>query len=246
MGQTVSRPDPDHKSNVGGDGAARSGVGVLDKAVLVLDAVAAAPAPCSLADLVNTTRISRATAHRLAVALEEHRLLRRTADGRFALGLKLVTLGRASAADWPLGQVARPALEALRDATGESVQLYVREGDQRVCVISLHSGHELRTIVDEGARLPLGRGSAGRILAAEPLTDGYLASTGERAPGVGSVSAPVRVGDDLIAAVGISGPLADVARKALPGARQSPLGAMQTPPLDGPVDRRPSAEGEVL
>ena len=51
---------------------------------------------------------------------------------------------------------------------------------------------------------------------------------------------------DAVAAVGISGPLADVARKALPGARQSPLGAMQTPPLDGPVDRRPSAEGEVL
>ena len=198
----------------------RSGVGVLDKAVAVLDAVAAAPAPCSLADLVAATGISRATAHRLAVALETHRLLRRTAGGRFALGLRLLALGRAAADDWPLAEAARPALEALRDATGESVQLYVREADHRVCLASLHSGHELRTIVEEGARLPLGRGSAGRLLAGDRPAIGYAASTGERAPGVGSVSAPVVVDGEVVAAVGISGPLGRLGED--PGPRFGP------------------------
>ncbi len=186
-----------------------SGVGVLDKSMAVLEAVAAADGPLSLADLVDASGLTRATAHRVAVALVTHGMLRRTGDGRFALGLRLIPLGRAAAADWPLVDAAHPALEALRTTTGESVQLYVRDGDERVCVASLHSDHELRTIVEEGARLPLGKGSAGRILAGSEADGpgGWTASAGERAAGVGSVSAPVMADGALVAAVGISGPL---------------------------------------
>ncbi|MBA2497027.1 MAG: helix-turn-helix domain-containing protein, partial [Acidimicrobiia bacterium] len=68
-------------------------VGVLDKAVLVLDALTAGPR--SLAELMAATDLPRATAHRLAVALEAHGLVRRDAGGRFALGLRLAALGRA-------------------------------------------------------------------------------------------------------------------------------------------------------
>lgn len=222
MGPTVADDDATTKSEPAGDppGPIGSGVGVLDKSMALVDAVADAAGPCSLADLVAATGLSRATAHRLAVALESHGLLGRTHDGRFALGLRLLALGRAAADDWPLAEMARPALLALRDATGESAQLYVREGDQRVCLASLDSGHELRTIVEEGARLPLGRGSAGRILAGEEAPDGYTASTGERAPGVGSVSAPVVVDGEVVAAVGISGPLDRLGEE--PGPRYGP------------------------
>lgn len=184
-----------------------SGVGVLDKSVAVLDAIAAAGAPLSLAELVAATGFAKATAHRLASALEAHGLVRRDDAGRYRLGLQLVALGRLAAEDWPIAVAARPALEALRQATDESVQLYVRDGDDRVCLASLDSGHELRTIVAEGARLPLGTGSAGRILAGETTDEGWTASIGERAPGVASVSAPVVVAGRLVAAVGISGPL---------------------------------------
>ena len=185
-----------------------SGVGVLDKSVAVLEAVATADAPCSLGDLVARTGFAKATAHRLAIALEVHGLLRRDGDGRYLLGLRLVALGRSAADDWPLALAARPALVALRDATHESAQLYVRDGSERVCIASLDSGHELRTIVAEGVRLPLGQGSAGRILAGEGAPEGWTASVGERAPGVASVSAPVLGADgSIVAAVGISGPL---------------------------------------
>src|SRR5215213_3473509 len=139
-----------------------SGVGVLDKAVAVLSALEGGPR--SLPGLVTATGLSRPTAHRLAVALEAHGLVRRDDAGRFALGLRLATLGRAAAEGVPLTAAARPALEALRDETGESAQLYVRAGDRRVCVASLESPHGLRTTVPLGASLPLARGSAGRIL----------------------------------------------------------------------------------
>jgi len=188
-----------------------SGVGVLDKSMMVLHAVAAAEQPCTLGALAATTNLPKATTHRLAQALEVHGLLRRDPSGRYLLGLRLVDLGRAANDDWPVIDVARPALESLRSVTGESVQLYVRDGGDRICVISLESSHELRTIVAEGVRLPLGVGSAGRILA-DDERDGqqarWVASVEERAPGVASVSAAVTVDGALVAAVGISGPVA--------------------------------------
>jgi DNA-binding IclR family transcriptional regulator len=184
-----------------------SGVGVLDKSIAVLDAVAEATGPCSLGDLVASTGMPKPTVHRLAGGLEAHGLLRRDGEGRYLLGVRLIGLGRSAAEDWPLAEAARPALEGLRDRTGESVQLYRRDGEHRVCVVSLESPHELRTIVPQGARLPLGLGSAGRILDGSADGEPWVASVGERAPGVASVSAPVLVGGRLVAAVGISGPV---------------------------------------
>lgn len=184
-----------------------SGVGVLDKAVRLLTALEAGP--LTLAGLVDATQLARPTAHRLAVALEAHGLVRREGDGRFALGLSLVRLGRAASDCLPLAESARPALEALRDETGESVQLYVRQGDARVCVASLESPHGLRTIVPLGAALPLDRGSAGRVLSEGVGDHGWVESIGEREEGVASVSAPVHDGSgrDVSAAVSISGPI---------------------------------------
>ena len=197
-------------------GASVSGVGVLDKSVSVLRAVA--DGPVNLSELMERTGLSRATAHRLAVALEVHGLLRRRGDGRFALGLGLVALGRAAEAALPLGELARPALEALRDRTGESVQLYVREGDARVCVAALESPHGLRTIVPLGAVLPLEVGSAGRVLRSDGDGTGWVHSVGEREAGVASVSAPVRDPDGrVVAAVSVSGPIERTSRR--PGAR---------------------------
>jgi DNA-binding IclR family transcriptional regulator len=182
-----------------------SGVGVVDKAVGVLAAIERGPQ--SLADLVAATGLSRATAHRLAVALEAHGLLRRDEDGRFTLGLRLIGLGHAAAEAVPGWLDARPALAWLQEQTGESVQLYVRDRDVRVCVESLEAPHELRTIVPVGARLPLDRGSGGRVLR-DGAASGWIESVEERQAGVASVSAPVvDPSGRVVAAVSVSGPV---------------------------------------
>jgi DNA-binding IclR family transcriptional regulator len=189
------------------------GVGVIDKAVAVLAALESGPR--SLAGLVEASGLPRATAHRLAVALEVHGLVRRDEEGRFALGVRLVSLGRAAAEAIPLARAAGPALSELRDRTGESVQLYVREGDRRVCIAALESPHGLRTIVPMGASLPLGVGSAGRVLADEREgAKPWVASVGEREAGVASVSAAVRDLDGrVVAAVSVSGPIERTTRR---------------------------------
>lgn len=183
-----------------------SGVGVLDKSVRLLELLV--DRPRSLAELVEATGWSRATTHRLARALEQHGLARRRGDGRFAPGYRLVSFGRAAADGVPLAELAEPVLTALRDGTGESAQLYLAQGEVRICVAAVESTHGLRTIVPLGAQLTMQRGSAARVLRGEVGPEGWVASVGEREPGVASVSAPVHDATGaVVAAVSVSGPV---------------------------------------
>src|SRR4029079_18528847 len=185
-----------------------SGVGVIDKGVVILRALAREP--LDLAALQEATGLPRATAHRLAVALELHGLIRRDPQGRFCLGFELIRLGQAAEDEFPLAEITRPILTALRDATGESVQLYVADGEGRRCVVSLESTHGLRWIVPQGALLPMDRGSAGRVLQGDESAE----SGEEREPGFASVSAAVRDRrGQVIAAVSLSGPVERLSRQ---------------------------------
>ena len=210
-----------------------SGVGVLDKAVSILAALESGPH--SLAELVAVTGIARPTAHRLAVALEHHRLVSRDLTGRFILGKRNGELAAAAGEDRLLAAAA-PALAALRDATGESAQLYKRQGDQRVCVAVAERLSGLRDSVPVGAALTMQAGSAAQVLLAWEDSEkihralgkarftaahlaavrrrGWAQSVGEREVGVASVSAPVRgPNNKVIAAVGISGPIERLGRQ---------------------------------
>ena len=112
-----------------------SGVGVLDKAVLILPRAAAAARSTS----PSSSRRAGCRGRRRTAwwsRSRQHHLVRRDGDGRFCLGLELVALGRlAGRAASALGELAAPTrCEQLRDDSGESVQLFVREGDARRCV----------------------------------------------------------------------------------------------------------------
>ncbi len=209
-----------------------SGVGVLDKSVSILAALEAGPA--SLATLVTATGLPRPTAHRLAVALERHRLVSRDPDGRFMLGPRLGELATAGGED-RLIAAATPILARLRDTTGESTQLYRRQGDLRICVAAAELPAGLRNTVPIGTRLPLTAGSAAQVLlawedaerlhrgvanavfTAQTLArvrrQGWAMSVAERQPGVASVSAPVRRPNGrVVAAVSVSGPIERLSR----------------------------------
>jgi DNA-binding IclR family transcriptional regulator len=210
-----------------------SGVGVLDKAAHVLSALEAGPQ--NLAGLVAATGLARPTAHRLAVALEFHRLVARDLQGRFVLGPRLAELA-AAAGDDRLLAAAPSVLGQLAEITGESAQLYRRQGDQRLCVAAADRRSGLRDTVPVGSVLSMGAGSAAQVLLAweEPermhrglrgarfsatalagvRRRGWAQSVGEREPGVASVSAPVRgPAGRVVAAVSVSGPIERLTRQ---------------------------------
>ena len=187
-----------------------SEVGVLDKAVVLLDALGVSPTSVSLGQLAASTGIHRATAHRLLTSLHIHGLVRVDEQSRWSLGTRLVALGARASLGLPLQDVAGHSLALLRDETEESVQLYVRHGDSRVCVASLESTHGLRTIVALGETLPLSKGSAGAVLLdLDGVREmGWAESVGERQAGVASVSAPIFDRSGRVrAAVSVSGPI---------------------------------------
>ncbi|CAM3202413.1 IclR family transcriptional regulator [Mycobacterium intermedium] len=213
-----------------------SGIGVLDKAVVVLHAIA--ESPCALAELCERTGLPRATTYRLAAALEVHRLLGRDEAGRWHLGPAVSELA-AHVTD-PLLAASAEVLSQLRETTGESVQLYRREGTTRVCVAALEPSAGLRDTVPVGARLPMTAGSGAKVLLAYSDTEtqqavlpsatftdrvlaevrrrGWAQSVAEREPGVASVSAPVRDSrGTVVAAISVSGPIDRMGRR--PGAR---------------------------
>lgn len=178
----------------------------LERAAAILDAVGRSAITAS--ELARRTGLSLSTAHRLASQLAEYDFLRRTESGTFRLGDRFVRSA--------LENAGSPVLHDLRDRTGETVQLWVRRGHDRICLISAESRHELRATVPPGFRLPLPLGSSGRLLAAEEdaLTQlasvGWVESVSVRTPGLGSVSAPVRINEEIVAAVCLAMPLARV------------------------------------
>lgn len=212
-------------------------MGVLDKAAAILYALEGSP--LSLHELATATALPRATTHRLASALECHLLVDRDQDGRFVLGPALVRLGQIAQGlpGRSLVESARPVLSALRDRTGESVQLFVRSADARVCVLSLESPHSLRTIVPVGASLPMDRGSAAKVLASDPdvLRRGWAQSVEERERGVASVSAPVLLAGRVVAAVSVSGPVERTSRQ--PGRRYSAAALEAARALEAALER---------
>lgn len=237
-----------------------SGIGVLDKAVTVLGAVAAAPR--TLAGLVQVTGLPRATAHRLAVALEAHRMVGRDAEGRFTLGPRVGEL--AALLPDPLLAAAQPVLARVRDDCGESAQLYRRDGDERVCVAVAERTSGLRTTVPVGARLPLTAGSGAQVICAwsdpQELTDvlavssfsprqlaevrrrGWAQSVAQREAGVASVSAPVfSPAGSLLAALSISGPVERLGRR--PGGRFADVLVAGAARITAALAEAPGGEG---
>ncbi len=212
-------------------------MGVLDKAVAILEATVDG---ASLAELVDRSGLPRATAHRLAQALEVHRLLVRDQQGRWRPGPRLAEF--ANAAPDVLLTASAPVLASLRDSTGESAQLYLRRADERICVAAAERASGLRDTVPVGAPLPMTAGSGAQVLLAweppesvlpllprcrfsgrtlaEVRRRGWAASVAEREPGVASVSAPIRDRHGrVIAAISISGPIERLGRR--PGERHA-------------------------
>lgn len=214
MGQNITPP------------ATTSGIKVLDRAMLIL--VTIGEKPRSLTELCEATGLPRATAHRLASALETHHILTRTADGRWTIGAVLTSLGARSATT--LVDAATPIMAALMADTGESVQLYQLAGAHRVCIAAQEPVSGLQNTVPTGSRLPLTAGSAAKIFLAysspalkatimaenpsftlqdidEARDQGWAESISEREVGLASLSAPVFNGEGLfVAALSISGP----------------------------------------
>lgn len=197
--------------------AAPGGAAAVDRAVSLLAAYRPGDSALALAELAGRTRLHKSTALRLLASLEHGRLVRRTDDGRWALGPEVARLASLYAASFSLEDAVLPAMQRLVARTQESVAFHVRRGDQRLCLYRVDSPHTLRDHVQAGDLLPLDRGAGGRVLMAfagargrlyeQIRREGYAQLSGDRVAGLVGVSAPVwGTGRELLGALTLTAP----------------------------------------
>jgi IclR family transcriptional regulator, acetate operon repressor len=140
----------------------------LDRGLIILESVAKAGRPVSLAELASLFGIDRSSAFRLADTLKRRGYLAcpRNSNG-YVLGPAMWRL--AQAYDWSqaLVRVARPFLQVLADQANETAHLAIREGDEALFIDNVLGGHLITVSGQVGELAPLHCTAHGKALLAD-------------------------------------------------------------------------------
>lgn len=145
---------------------------VLEKATQILDVVTESPDSATLTTIAQRLGLPRSSIHRLLSELVQQGLLFRVGTANYAPGPRLARWGEAASGVSDIVRLSKGSMVRLRDEVGESVHLYVRQRDRRVCVSAVEGNFELRHFTEVGRPLPLSVGASGKLLLAfaDPVT----------------------------------------------------------------------------
>ncbi len=158
------------------------GIQVITRAAKILDALGEKPNGMSLGEIALAVDLPRSTVQRIVNALDSVQLVRGGAGG-VRLGPSLLRL--IASVHTEVVAIVKPWLQALSDATGETVSLSRASGLQLAIVHYIVADRELRVVPRIGMNLPLYSTSGGRALLAlnsdaaarELLGEAYMAVT---------------------------------------------------------------------
>lgn len=136
------------------------------KAIHLLDLLTASAQPVSLTELYQQTGWPKSTIHGLLSTMRESGLIEQNANGKYWLGIRLFEYGCAVSNAWDIGAIARPHMQKLSDALGESVFLSVLDRAAVVTLAEEESRASLRVVSEVGARLPIHCTSQGKLFLA--------------------------------------------------------------------------------
>lgn len=154
---------------------ANSSIQVLDRAMALVGVLVRSPGPVSLTRLATDAELHTASAHRILAALMVHGLVEKTGAGEYDLGVRWLEIGNRLRARLNIRQVAMPYMQQLAEATGETVNLIVRRGDEAVYVERVTGGQTMIQVVQVvGAHAPLHVTAVGKIFLAEDSASGVM------------------------------------------------------------------------
>jgi DNA-binding IclR family transcriptional regulator len=139
---------------------------VTSRALRVLEAFSPGAPELSLTDISRHTGLPLTTAHRLVSELAEWGALEREPGGGYRIGLRLWEVAALAPRGLGLRELALPHLSDLARATGENVQLAVREGHSVVYVERLAGRGSVPVLTRVGGRFALTPTGVGRVLLA--------------------------------------------------------------------------------
>ncbi|WJH38687.1 IclR family transcriptional regulator (plasmid) [Aliirhizobium terrae] len=203
-----------------------AGVAAVERAASLLEAFTDRDFSLPLGELARRVELDKSTVLRIARSLAKSGLLVRNDDASWRLGPKLMKLGNIYQSTFRASDIIEPLLADLVEKTGESAAVYVREGDERVCLFRHDSHQAIRHSARVGSTYPLERGAPGRVILAfagrsgaiydDIRKAGYFATSGERDPQVASLAVPIfRDGDALFGSLALTGPPARFSDEAI-------------------------------
>lgn len=150
-----------------------SGARSLRRAVAMLTLIHTRGQPQSVGEMAAALSIPKSTAYDLLNAMLDEGLVTPAVDGaRFALGYRLHELGAGYRAQVDILREGSCIVRALRDETGETVQLSAMEGPFMHVLLKEEGFRAVRIISNTGSRVPVNWAAAGRLLASDFDDDG--------------------------------------------------------------------------
>src|SRR6478735_6040518 len=201
----------------------------LERGIAVIQVFSRERPALTLSEVARMTGITRATARRILLTLEEVGHVR--SDGRlFSLTPRVLSLGWAYLSSLNLWETAQPLMEELSERTNESCSAATLDLPDVVYVARMPTRRIMTISLGVGSRLPAHCTSIGRVLLAglpgaeldafteHTITDrarlraavdtvraeGWALVDQELEIGLRSISAPLRVGGETIAAINLA------------------------------------------
>ena len=141
----------------------------VERSLELLELMADAGGEVTLSQLASSSGLPAPTIHRLLRTLVAGGYVRQEPSRRYALGPRLIRLG--DSASRMLGSWARPRLEELMNALGETANLALLDGDEAVYVAQVPSRHSMRMFTEVGRRVALHCTGVGKALLAQMTND---------------------------------------------------------------------------
>lgn len=149
------------------DDGAVSGVRAVDRAVAILQSFTAENPSMSVVELQRRVGLSRPTLYRLLNTLAATGLIQAEGDPqRFRLAHGVMRLAHAWLSGLEALDAARPIVEGLREASGETAALFVRRGAVRVCALEYTSRQVLSISRGVGDTGHITQGASGKAILA--------------------------------------------------------------------------------
>jgi len=131
------------------------GDGTVGKALEILDSVAEFGRPVRFTELLENSPYPKATLYRFRQTLTNQKMLEHNpATGTYSLGIRLMRLAHTAWKNASLAPIARPHIEALASAVGETVHPAPLDNGQVLFVDKLHASNHFHTLAQVGQVAP--------------------------------------------------------------------------------------------
>jgi DNA-binding IclR family transcriptional regulator len=139
----------------------------VEKAIDILSCFTVETPTLTVTEISFLTGFNQSTVSRILATLEKKKCMEReTPGGKYRLGIKFHQWKSIISQETNLADLARPAMERLRDLCGEEVSLYAPGEGNRICIEAVKSRHGMAKVTQVGKTFPLHCGASGKVLLA--------------------------------------------------------------------------------